>query len=105
MTSQLLIGGEWVAASGPTVPTLDPATEEELAQIGWATASDVDAAVAAARGALSDPAWRDLSPAARAQLLFRLADAIDAHAEELAQLETADQGQPIGMARAITARN
>ncbi|MFT4220441.1 MAG: aldehyde dehydrogenase family protein [Microbacterium sp.] len=105
MTSRLLIGGEWTTASGPTHPTLNPATEEVLREIGYATSDDVDAAVAAARAALSNPEWRDLSPASRARLMFRLADAIDDHAEELAQLETADQGQPIATTRAITARN
>lgn len=104
MTTGLFIGGDWVSAGGVAIPTLNPATEEVLNEVGSATLGDVDAAVAAARAALHDPAWRDLPPTDRARLLFRLADAVDQHAEEFAQMETADQGQPITMARAITAR-
>lgn len=63
----------------------------------------VDAAVAAACSALSDPAWAGLLPAQRAALLFRLADLVAEHHEELAALETRDQGQPIGISRMVSA--
>src|SRR5690349_15547834 len=101
-TTRLLIGGEWVAASdGATFPTLDPATGRPLAQVAAGSASDVDAAVAAARAAMRDPAWAGLPRPALGRLLWRLADLIDADADELARLETRDNGQPYGVARHV----
>lgn len=102
MATQLFIGGTWRAASGGTIPTYNPATEEVLEEVGFATAGDVDDAVKAARGAFESKVWRDLSPIARAQLLFRLAEVIEQHADELAALETRDQGQPIGISRQVS---
>ncbi|HEY2788878.1 MAG TPA: aldehyde dehydrogenase family protein, partial [Gaiellales bacterium] len=72
---QLFIGGEWVdAASGESFETIDPATGAAWARVPEAGAEDVDAAVRAARAALADPEWADLTPAARGRLLRRLAD-------------------------------
>ena len=83
--------------------TIDPATGEVIAEVPDATAADVDAAVSRAREAFSPGgAWRSLPPAARARLLWRVGDLIDEHADELAELETRDQGQPIGISRNVS---
>jgi acyl-CoA reductase-like NAD-dependent aldehyde dehydrogenase len=76
---------------------LNPATEEVVERIEPATAQDADAAVARAKKAF--PAWRDVPPADRSRLLRRLADALEAERENLAQLESRDTGKPIGDAR------
>jgi phenylacetaldehyde dehydrogenase len=91
---RLLIGGRWQEATGGGLfPAEDPATGLQLAQVARGTAADVDAAVAAARTALSAPAWRGMTPSARGKLLWRIAELIDLHADELAELETLDQGK------------
>jgi phenylacetaldehyde dehydrogenase len=96
---QMLIGGAWSdAASGSTLATIDPATGEVLAEIADANASDVDRAVAAAREAL-EGAWAKASPLERSRLLWRMADLIEAHIDELAELETLDQGKPLAVGR------
>lgn len=102
MTTKLFIDGSWVEASGGRIPTYNPATEEMIEEIGVASPAEVDAAVAAARVALNRPDWARLLPVERARLLFRLADLIEANAEELAALETKDQGQPLGIARGFS---
>lgn len=102
MATKLYINGEWVEATGGAFETHNPATEELIAEVGKASTADLDAAVEAARGAFENPKWREMLPVQRARLLFRFADAIEAHHEELAQLETADQGQPIGISRMVS---
>ncbi|WP_410657063.1 aldehyde dehydrogenase family protein [Amycolatopsis sp. lyj-112] len=102
MATRLFIDGQWTAAGGGALPTYDPATGKVIDEVGTASAADVDAAVGAARSALSDPAWAGLLPVQRAALLFRLADLVDTHREELAALETRDQGQPIGISRQVS---
>ncbi|MFI0449692.1 aldehyde dehydrogenase family protein [Actinomadura sp. 6N118] len=102
MTEKLFIEGEWVSASGGSFETLDPATGETITELGVASRGDVDAAVAAARAALGRADWAGLLPVQRAALLFRLAALIEENAEELAQLETRDQGQPIGISRSVS---
>ncbi|WP_370950082.1 aldehyde dehydrogenase [Amycolatopsis sp. cg5] len=102
MATRLFIDGQWTAAGGGTLPTYDPATGQVIEEVGTASAADVDAAVGAARAALSDPAWAGLPPVQRAALLFRLADLVDKNHEELAELETRDQGQPIGISRQVS---
>ncbi|MFI9550836.1 aldehyde dehydrogenase family protein [Nonomuraea endophytica] len=102
---RLFIGGTWrPAADGREFATLDPSTGAELGTVAEAGAADVGHAVTAARTALHDAAWARMSPSARGRLLWRLADLIDAHADELARLESHDQGQPLGIAREISAR-
>jgi acyl-CoA reductase-like NAD-dependent aldehyde dehydrogenase len=97
---QLFIGGEWTAGSGgKTFETLDPATGEVLGTAVEATAADVDAAVEAATRAFADPAWRDMTPSARGRLLWRIADLVEAHADELGELESRDQGQSVMFAK------
>jgi phenylacetaldehyde dehydrogenase len=93
---RLLIGGQWVdALSGKTLESLNPATGEVLAEIAAGEAADVDLAVAAARAAFEDPAWRGMTGAARARLLWKLADLMESALDELAELETLDQGKPM----------
>jgi acyl-CoA reductase-like NAD-dependent aldehyde dehydrogenase len=100
--SRLLIGGQWLdSGSAGEFKTLDPATNEVIGVCPEAGQQEVDTAVGAARAALSDPQWRDMSPANRAQLLWRIAQLIDANADELAELETRDQGQPLAVARYV----
>lgn len=97
---KMLIGGKWVASeSGKTFETYNPADGKVLAQVAEGGAADVDKAVAAARKAFEEGAWPKMSAAARAKLLYKLADAIEERTEELAQLETLDNGKPINEAR------
>jgi phenylacetaldehyde dehydrogenase len=96
----LLIDGAWVdASSGQTFPTYDPANGRLLAELAAANEADIDAAVAAARRAFESDAWRGLTPSARGKLLWRIADFIDAHVDELAELETLDQGKSLKTGR------
>ena len=105
MSQTLFIGGTWQsAASGAEFDTVDPATGAPHARCADADRPDVDDAVAAARAALDSPAWAGLAPAERARILWRVGDLIDEHAEELAQLETLDQGQPIGVSRMVSVK-
>src|SRR6478609_10143649 len=98
---KMLIGGEWrEAASGETFSTEDPATGEKLADVASAGQADVDAAVAAARGAF-EGSWSKVKPDERAALIMKLADLIEARGEELALTETLDVGRPIQFSRMI----
>jgi phenylacetaldehyde dehydrogenase len=91
---RLWIGGRWVeAATGRTLPSFDPATGAHLADLAEGGAEDIDAAVQAAHHAFASPNWRRLTPSARGRLLNKIADLIEAHADELAELETLDQGK------------
>jgi phenylacetaldehyde dehydrogenase len=97
---QLMIGNEWLAPqSGQYFDTVNPATGTVLATIAAGTAPDVDRAVQAARRAFESAEWRDLTGAQRARLLWRMADLMEAHLEELAELETLDQGKPVWVGR------
>ena len=92
-----------MAAATELFETVDPATGEVIAEVPEASAADVTAAVDRARGAFRPGGpWRSLVPAQRAQLLWRVGELIDQQADELAELETRDQGQPIGIARHIS---
>lgn len=100
--AQLFIDGRWAEPStGDWFGTVDPATGEEIGRCATAGPSDVDAAVRAARAALTGPDWSGLAPSARARLLWRLADLIDRDADEIARLETRDNGQPLTVARNV----
>ena len=95
----LFIGGRWVRPTqGRYFATIDPATEQPLAQVGAATAGDVDAAVRAARVAY-ERYWRRCSGATRAKYLYRIARAITERSRELAVLESMDTGKPIRESR------
>jgi acyl-CoA reductase-like NAD-dependent aldehyde dehydrogenase len=100
---KLLINGQWVEGSGKSFDTLNPATGEVLTQIAEATEKDVDQAVAAARKAFEDAsgAWRKMSASERGRLLWRLGDLIEKNIDELAELETLDNGKPIFESRYV----
>lgn len=93
--TRIWIGGEWVdSASGSTFAVHNPATGELLADVAEGDEPEVDRAVKAARTAMDSPEWRDLGPHDRSVLLWRLADLIEANADELGTLETRDNGKP-----------
>src|SRR6202795_4927763 len=100
--NKLLINGKWVnSASGKTFPTTNPSTGEVITQVAEADAADVDKAVAAARAAFETGAWRrKMTPSQRGAMINRLADLIEKHADELAQLEALDNGKPYQVAKA-----
>lgn len=99
-SKQLLIGGQWVdAASGATFPTLDPATEEHICDVAHGAAEDANRAVAAARKAFDEGAWPAMTPSERGRTLWRLADLMEQHADELAELEAIDNGKPLAIAK------
>ncbi len=96
---RLLIHGNWVhAASGQSFATINPATEEHIADIAEAGPADIDAAVASARQALDGP-WRLMTGAQRGKLLRRLADLIEQDLENLVRLEGIDAGKPLAATR------
>jgi 1-pyrroline dehydrogenase len=95
---QNFVGGEWVdAAEGGTAEIVNPATGETIAEVPEGTQADVDRAVEAARKAW--PEWRDATPAERAEVLLKLADLLDEHTDELAELESRNVGKPLAMAK------
>jgi phenylacetaldehyde dehydrogenase len=99
-TRRLLIDGQWVeAASGKTFVTTDPATEQEITNVAHGEAEDIDRAVAAARRAFEAGPWRTITPSARSQIIWRLADLLEKHADEFAELEALDNGKPLSVAR------
>jgi phenylacetaldehyde dehydrogenase len=99
---KLLIGGHWVdAQSGKTFEIYNPATGETLAHVAEGDRADIDQAVAAARGAFETGPWPDMSPAERGRLLWKLSDLIEQHLEELAELETLDNGKPLLFSRLV----
>jgi len=99
---RLLIDGEWVEShSEATVPVFDPATGRQIAVTPDANEADVDRAVAAARAALENGPWARMLPSQREALIWRLSDLIDAHADELAELESIDNGKTKFMANII----
>jgi aldehyde dehydrogenase (NAD+) len=92
----MLIDGKWVnSQSGKTFETINPATGDVICQVAEGDKADVDLAVQAARKALEGKAWKNMGPADRGRLLFKLADLIEKNAQELAALETLDNGKPI----------
>ena len=98
---RLLIGAERPdAADGRTFETLDPATGRVIAEVAHAGAEDVDRAVRAAREAFEDGRWSGIAAAQRTRAMLAFADAIDANADELAELESLDNGKPVKMAKA-----
>ncbi|MGW5386303.1 aldehyde dehydrogenase family protein [Nocardia sp. NPDC003963] len=97
------IDGKWVDPAGhETFEVVNPASGELLTRAVTATDADIDAAVAAAARAHADGRWRTLPPLARARVLTRIADLIEDNLEELAVLETLDNGKPIERSRADT---
>jgi 1-pyrroline dehydrogenase len=93
-----LVGGEWVdSVGGETMEVLNPSTGDTIAGVPRGTQADVDRAVEAAKNAWLG--WRETTPAERAEALLKLADLLDEHAEELAQLESTNVGKPLPAAR------
>ncbi|KAH8598171.1 putative aldehyde dehydrogenase [Bisporella sp. PMI_857] len=90
----LFINNEWVKGSeGKTITSINPTDESEIATVQAASVADVDNAVNAARKAFKDPSWRDISPTDRGNLLIKLSDLVEKHAETLATIETWDNGK------------
>ncbi len=99
---RLLIDGEAVpAADGRTFETVDPATARPIAAVAQAGAPDIDRAAQAARRALEEGPWGRASAAERARLITRLAELIEEHADELAEIEALDNGKPVKMAKLV----
>src|SRR5579862_9956573 len=97
---KLFIDGQWTeAASGRTFETPNPATGETLAQIAEGDAEDINCAVRAARRAFESGPWSRMTPSDRGRLIWRIGDLILEHADELAQLESLNNGKPIAVAR------
>jgi len=97
---RMLVGGQWIdAAAGATLDVLDPATGRKIAAAPAATAGDVDRAVQAARAAFETGPWPASTPAQRERLLHKLADLLDANAQELAEIECLDNGKTVAMAK------
>jgi acyl-CoA reductase-like NAD-dependent aldehyde dehydrogenase len=93
---KLLINGQWEnAIDNQTFETFNPASGEVLVQVALAGVEDVERAVHAARAAFEHSEWNEMSGEARGGLLWRLADLIEEHAEELAEIETLDNGKPL----------
>jgi phenylacetaldehyde dehydrogenase len=100
-TRPMLIGSEWVpAASGSTFETYNPATGEVLAHVAAGDSEDIDRAVKTARAAFETGPWSRIKPGDRGRMIHRLGDLILENGDELAALETLDNGKPLGVARA-----
>ena len=98
---QLFIGGQWAdAASGKTFATPNPATGETLAQVAEGEAEDINRAVQAARRAFEEGPWSRMTPSERGRIIWRIGDLILEHLDELAQLESLDNGKPFAVAQA-----
>src|SRR5262249_52746177 len=96
----LLIDGKLVPAkSGKTFPVYDPATGPVIAKVAEADREDVDLAVRAARRAFDDGPWARTKPNERSRLLWKLADLVETHLDELAEIESLDNGKPAAVAR------
>jgi phenylacetaldehyde dehydrogenase len=97
---RLLVGSQWVdAQSGRTFDTYDPGTGRVIAQVAQGDAADIDAAVAAARAAFETGPWSRMSGSDRAKLMWRLAELIENNRDELAELESLNNGKPIANIR------
>jgi phenylacetaldehyde dehydrogenase len=98
---KMLIDGQWVASeSGKTFDVFNPATGEVLARVAEGDRADIDRAVKAARAAFESGPWHTMAPNVRARLMWKLADLIDEHTDEFAQLESLDNGKPAAVAKA-----
>ncbi|NKB81589.1 MAG: aldehyde dehydrogenase family protein [Nitrospirales bacterium] len=97
---KMLIDGKWTeSASGKTFQTVNPATGKVLGHVAEGAQEDIHRAVQAARQAFDTGPWRRLSPSDRGKCMWRLADLIESHTEQLAQLESLDNGKPVTVAR------
>ncbi len=97
----MLIGGDWVnSASGKTFEVFNPATGEVLANVAEGDSEDIDRAVKTARAAFETGPWATMKPSDRGTIIHRIGDLILEHGDELAALETLDNGKPFAIARA-----
>ena len=98
----LFINNEWVSSThGATLIVEDPSTGREVGRIVDASDADVDRAVAAARAAFDDGRWSNLPPKVRERTINKLADLIEAHLAEFAELEAIDNGKPVAFAKMV----
>src|SRR5271170_7645876 len=98
----LFINNEWVRSThDATLAVEDPSTGLEISRIVDASDADVDRAVAAARAAFDDGRWSNLAPNRRERIIQKLADLLEAHAVEFAELEAIDVGKPVGFAKVV----
>jgi len=101
-TQKLFIDGQWVnAASGATFDTIDPATENVVFAVAEASAEDVDRAARAAHKAFYEGDWSRMIPAAREALMLKWADLVETHADELAELESLNNGKLVMYAKMV----
>lgn len=99
-THHLLIDGQWVEAKrGQVFKVYNPANGEVIAHVAEGNAEDIDLAVKAARRAFEEGPWRKMTPSERGRLIWKLADLVEQHLEEFAQLETLDNGKPLTVSR------
>ena len=99
--TECFIGGKWLpAASGKTFATINPATEETIAEVAEGDQADIDLAVDAARKAFDHGPWGRMDARDRGRLMYRLADLIEEEIDDLAALESFDNGKPVSVARA-----
>ncbi len=97
----LWIDGQWRAARlGETFDVYNPATGEIIAHCAAGDKADIDAAVHAARRAFDSGPWSRMTPSERGRLIWKLGDLVEEHGDELAELETLDNGKPLAVARA-----
>lgn len=97
---KMLINGKWVdAASGKTFPVYDPATGDEIAHCASGDKEDIDKAVQAARNAFEKGPWKNFTPSERGKIVWKIADLLEQHLEEFAELESLDNGKPVAVAR------
>jgi aldehyde dehydrogenase (NAD+) len=100
--TKILINNRWIASeSGKTFPTINPSTGQEICQVAEADAADVEKAVRAARAAFEHGPWRKMPASERGRLMHRLADLIEKNGDELARLESLDNGKPVSVAKAV----
>ena len=98
---QLLIDGKWLSAkSEKTFDVFDPATDQVVAAVAEGDAADVELAVAAARKAFDSGPWSKMTASERGRLIWKIGDLIEANADQLAQMETLDNGKPVTVAKA-----
>ena len=99
-THKMLINGKWVdSASGKTFPTYNPATGDTLSRVAEGDKEDIDRAVKAARAAFETGPWSRFTPSQRGRAIWKIADLMEKHLEEFAQLESLDNGKPLTVAR------
>src|SRR5579863_5346497 len=98
---KMLINGKWVAAaSGKTFEVTNPATGQVIGHVAEGDKADIDAAVQAARKALESGAWATMTPSERGKIIWRIGDLISQHRDELAEIESLDNGKPMTIAKA-----